>query len=164
MAGRVNGASARKSRNSIRAMPAKCRTSCDSYWLKELRFDQQVRDTYTQGPGNCLKGLESGRLFTLFQPHQCHPPDACCTGERILGQTGSVAEPPDALAQEYASPAWLWPQQPGDRMRHSSDGRSPRVSRPSRLASSSESSRTGWATQGWTGSHAFRSQEDRSRE
>ena len=32
VAGRVNGASARKSGNSIHAMPAQSRTSRDSYW------------------------------------------------------------------------------------------------------------------------------------
>ena len=72
--------------------------------MKELRFDHQVQDTYPQRPRNCLKRLESGRLFTLFQPHQCHPPDACCTCQRILGQPGRVAQPPDALAQRKPPP------------------------------------------------------------
>ena len=67
--------------------------------VNKLRFDHQVQDTYTQRPRNCLKRLKSGRLFTLFQPHHSHRPDARRTGERILGQPGRVAQPPDALAQ-----------------------------------------------------------------
>ena len=72
------------------AMPVKCWTPLHQSLAKKLRFDQQVQDAYPQSPDNCLKGLESGRLFTLFQPHQCHPPDACCTCQRILGQPAEL--------------------------------------------------------------------------
>ena len=51
--------------------------------VKELRFDQQFRDGYCQGLGNCVKGLEPGRLFTLLQPHQCYPPDVRGAGARL---------------------------------------------------------------------------------
>ena len=96
--------------------------------LKKLRLDQQIRNVYLQHPGNRAKGLVPRRLFTLFQSHQCHPADTRLTGKRILGQTGGVAQSPNALAERMPSRAWPWPQQPGDRTRHSSDGRSPRES------------------------------------
>ena len=79
-----------------------------------------------------LSRLESG---PLFQPHQ-FPPDACAC-QRILGQPGRVAAATSLAQRKPSHP----PRQP-DRMRHNSDGRSPRVSRPSALQPSSEPSRT----------------------
>ena len=98
---------------------------------QKLPLHQQLRDVHPQHLGNCTQGPVPRRVLPLLQPHQCHPPDACCTSERIGGTNRQSCAAAGRVGPGYAAPAWLWPRQPGDKMRHSSDGRSPRVSRSS---------------------------------
>ena len=105
MAGRVNGASARKSRNSIHAMPVKWRTPCTSHWRSNSGSTIKSKTPTPNTLGNCTQGLVPRASVHPFSNRtSVTRPTPAARASASWDKPAGVAEPPDALAQRKPPP------------------------------------------------------------